>query len=195
MCMLLAGISCGGGVEQHKPTYLTGRDWVQESKSHHGKWVPFSLYLHIGTETPSIQGGDLLCFKILAYIVLVNKCIEQSVSYPKEYLFCFALLCFRQARLEFCCRGFWSLSYWISSYFVKFINRQQSKKCNLSKNIVLFIKEIRLECLFLIILLGLQKHKLIDCIIQVSDAGLLAKDMWYIQWSGRCFIETVSEVS
>lgn len=95
------------------------------------------------------QNADIHC--------LMYKCIEQSVSYPKEYLFCFALLCFRQARLEFCCRGFWSLSYWISSYFVKFVNRQQSKRCNLSKNNVLFIKAIKLECLFLIILLCLQK--------------------------------------
>lgn len=159
MCVLLAGISCGGRVEQHRPTYLISRDWEQESKSfprsHHGKWVPFSLYLYIGTETPSKQRGDLLCFKMLVYIVLwINVLSNQSV-FPRSI--CFGFLCFRQARLEFCCRGFWSLSYWISSYYVKFINRQQSKKCNLSKNIVLFIKEIRLECLFLIILLGLQK--------------------------------------
>lgn len=99
--MLLAGISCGGGVEQHRPAYLIGRDWAQESKSfpssHHGKWVPFPLYLHIGTETPSKQ-WDLLCFKMLIYIVLcINVLSNQSVI-PRSI--CFALLCSALDKLD-----------------------------------------------------------------------------------------------
>lgn len=113
MCMLLAGISCGRGIEQHRPTCLI-KERLEAKKqiiSPLSSWkmrVFFfvSVYRHRGSFQTK---GRLAMFQNAGIHCLMNNCIEQSVSYPKECLFCFALLCFRQARLEFCCRGLWGL--------------------------------------------------------------------------------------
>lgn len=124
--------------------------------------MPFSLHLHIGRETPSKQRGDLLCFKMLVYIVLwINVLSNQSVI-PRSV--CFALLCsaLDKLHLNFAVEGSGvhesaSLKPEFHHILWNSLIGSKVKKCNLSQNILLFIKEIRLECLFLIILLGLQK--------------------------------------
>lgn len=117
----------------------------------------------------SKQRGDLACFRILIHILLRIRVLSYWSVILRNVCLALKAFCFRQARLKLCCRGLWALwqckaSAWISAAFVKFLNRRQSKENNLSKKgLVSFIKEIRLGCLFLIMLLDLKKPQ--TCLI------------------------------
>lgn len=161
----------GRGWEQHRPTCLIRGHREQKSKyfplHDHGKCVPFSLHLHIDTERRLFPNkGETCLVSKYWYIVLWINVLSHWVSYLKGCLFCFAFkaLCFRQTRFEICCRGLWGCGIarhkpelqqllWNSLIEGRIKNIIYARK----KGIVLFIKEIRLGCLFFIMLLELKK--------------------------------------